>query len=435
MKNNLRIISVFIISLLLTLTFSCKKEVPKVIPTLTTTDVSNITSTTALGGGSITSDGGAAVAARGVCWSLSQSPTTTDSKTSDGAGIGSFTSTITGLTPGITYYVRAYATNSIGTSYGSQLTLTALAIIPTLTTTAITDIGSTSATSGGSITSDGGSTIISRGVCWSTNQTPTIANSKTVETSGLSIFTSSIIGLMPSTTYYVRSYATNSVGTGYGNAISVTSLRGIFFNPDLTYGSVTDIDGNKYKTILIGTQTWMAENLKTTKYRDGNLIETTNPVWLNIQGNVEPKYQWAYDGNESNIATYGRLYTWYTATDSRNVCPIGWHVPTDAEWTILTTYLGGENIAGSKLREAGVSYWEYPKGATNETGFTALPSGYRHVQGPFFGKGAVVYWWSSKDSGLYSYNAWYRHINYDHSDVYREEEYKYSGLSVRCIKD
>ena len=102
--------------------------------------------------------------------------------------------------------------------------------------------------------------------------------------------------------------------------------------------SVKDIDGNIYRTITIGTQVWMAENLKTTRYRNGDLIGTTTPATLVIEGESAPKYQWAYDGNESNVATYGRLYTWYVATDSRNVCPIGWHVPTDAEWTVLTEF-------------------------------------------------------------------------------------------------
>lgn len=103
--------------------------------------------------------------------------------------------------------------------------------------------------------------------------------------------------------------------------------------------SVKDIDGNAYRTITIGTQVWMAENLKTTRYRNGDLIETTTPATLDIEGERTPEYQWAYDGNESNVATYGRLYTWYVATDSRNVCPTGWHVPSDDEWIVLTDYL------------------------------------------------------------------------------------------------
>src|SRR5688500_14669040 len=120
-----------------------------------------------------------------------------------------------------------------------------------------------------------------------------------------------------------------------------------------TPATVTDIEGNVYHTVTIGTQVWMAENLKTTKYRNGDLIGTTIPATLDISSESAPKYQWAYNGEESIVATYGRLYTWYAVTDSRNVCPTGWHVPSDAEWTTLTTYLGGESVAGDKLKENG----------------------------------------------------------------------------------
>jgi uncharacterized protein (TIGR02145 family) len=148
--------------------------------------------------------------------------------------------------------------------------------------------------------------------------------------------------------------------------------------------TVKDIDGNVYKTVTIGTQVWMGENLKTTKYRNGDLIRTTIPATKGIESEPTAKYQWAYDGNESNVATYGRLYTWYAVTDKRNVCPTGWHVPTDIEWTTLTTYLGGVRVAGGKLKETGTTHWQYPNtGATNETGFTALPSGYRDSDGTY----------------------------------------------------
>src|SRR4029078_12512714 len=137
-----------------------------------------------------------------------------------------------------------------------------------------------------------------------------------------------------------------------------------------TPATVTDIDGNVYHTVTIGTQVWMVENLKTTKYRNGDLIGTTIPATLDISSESTPKYQWAYKGEESNVATYGRLYTWYAVADSRNVCPTGWHVPSDAEWTTLTTYLGGESVAGGKLKENGTVHWESPNtGATNESGF------------------------------------------------------------------
>jgi len=432
----------FLMTIVLLLGYSYSKgEKPnpistKVIPTVSTTVTTSITQNNATSGGNITSDGGAAVTVRGVCWSTNNNPTTSDNKTSDGSGMGGFSSSVTGLIPNTTYYIRAYATNSIGSAYGNQLSFTTSAIIPTLTTTAITDIGATSATSGGNITSDGGSAVTARGVCWDLNQTPTIANSKTIESSGLSVFTTSIVGLNPSTTYYVRAYATNSVGTGYGNAISVTSL-GIIFNPDLTYGSVTDIDGNVYKTILIGSQTWMAENLKTTKYRNGNLIGTTTYATLDISNATTyptPKYQWAYAGNESNVATYGRLYTWYAATDSLNVCPTGWHLPTDTEWKILTNHLGGESAAGGKLKETGTTHWLSPNtGATNTSGFTALPGGYRNVDGAFTSIGYTGYWWSSTEYP--AYGAWRRYMTYDSSNVSGYLNLEAYGFSVRCVKD
>jgi hypothetical protein len=187
------------------------------VAVLTTTAITATTQTTATSGGNITADNGSPVTARGVCWSTSQNPTTANSKTTDASGTGSFTSSITGLTPGATYYVRAYATNSVGTAYGNQITLTALANLPTITTTSLTVVSTTAVNSGGSITSDGGAPVTARGVCWSTSQSPTTANSKTDNGTGTGTFNSSITGLTIGVTYYVRAYATNSAGTAYGN--------------------------------------------------------------------------------------------------------------------------------------------------------------------------------------------------------------------------
>ena len=195
------------------------------LPTLTTNLVTNLSPTSATTGGSISSDGNAPVTVRGVCWSTTQNPTTSNNKTTDGTGTGVFTSSLTGLTPNTTYYVRAYATNSVGTSYGSQISFTTSVQLqlPTIITTAASSISTTSATSGGSISSDGSATITVRGVCWSTSPSPTTSNSKTTDGTGTGSFTSSLTGLTPSTTYYVRSYATNSVGTAYGNQVSFTT--------------------------------------------------------------------------------------------------------------------------------------------------------------------------------------------------------------------
>jgi hypothetical protein len=193
---------------------------------LSTVAISNISYTTASSGGSITNDGGAAVTARGVCWSTSSNPTAVlSTKTIDGSGTGSFSSSITGLLAATTYYVRGYATNSVGTAYGNQVVFTTSALtLATLTTTAISAITTTTASSGGNISLDGGAAVTARGVCWSTSINPTIAlSTKTIDGSGIGSFTSSITGLVAGTSYYVRGYATNSVGTAYGNQVVFTT--------------------------------------------------------------------------------------------------------------------------------------------------------------------------------------------------------------------
>jgi hypothetical protein len=202
-------------------------DCPAALSTVTSTAaISNISYTTASSGGTITNDGGAAVTARGVCWSTSSNPTAVlSTKTIDGSGIGSFTTSITGLAAGTAYYVRAYATNSVGTAYGNQVVFTTTALtLPTLTTTAISAITNITAISGGSISIDGGAAVTTRGVCWSTSTNPTaMLSTKTIDGSGIGSFTSSITGLQAVTTYYVRAYATNSVGTAYGNQVVFTT--------------------------------------------------------------------------------------------------------------------------------------------------------------------------------------------------------------------
>jgi plastocyanin len=213
------------------------------LPVLTTDNVNGITRTAAASGGNITSDGGASITSRGVCWSTSSNPTTSDSKTDNGAGVGPFTADLTNLTPNTTYNVRAYATNSDGTNYGNQVTFTTpLTSVATLITTSVTSITSTTATSGGDITSDGGLPVTLRGICWSTAQNPTTSNDTTSNGSGSGIFISHLKNLSATTTYYVRSYAVNSDGTAYGNQVSLLTkvagpppnevyIQGFAFNP------------------------------------------------------------------------------------------------------------------------------------------------------------------------------------------------------------
>ncbi len=197
-----------------------------VTPTVTTTAVTGITQITATSGGNVTASGGATVTARGVCWGTSSSPTISNSHTIDGSGTGVFVSSLTSLTPNTLYYVRAYATNSVGTAYGNEVTFTTLPnpVLPTVTTTTVTNITQTTATSGGNVTSDGGATVTARGVCWSTSSNPTTTNSHTTDGSGTGVFVSSLSGLTANTLYYVRAYATNSVGTTYGNEVNFTTI-------------------------------------------------------------------------------------------------------------------------------------------------------------------------------------------------------------------
>jgi hypothetical protein len=192
---------------------------------VTTTVTSSISQATATSGGTVTSDGGATFTARGVCWNTSQNPTIANSKTTDSAGTGAFTSSITGLTALTTYYVRAYATNSAGTVYGNQVSFATIALaLPAVTTAAISGITQTSAISGGNITDDGGSPILGRGVCWSLSPNPTTANNFVTEGAGTGSYIALMTGLTSNTMYHVRAYATNAQGTSYGNEISFTTI-------------------------------------------------------------------------------------------------------------------------------------------------------------------------------------------------------------------
>jgi uncharacterized protein (TIGR02145 family) len=226
----------------------------------------------------------------------------------------------------------------------------------------------------------------------------------------------------------VRAYATNSGGTAYGEDVTFTTLSS---------NTVSDAEGNSYNIIGIGTQVWMAENLKTTRYLNGDLIGTTTSADLDISAEDTAKYQWAYEGNENNVTTYGRLYTLYAVTDNRNACPSGWHVPSDEDWTILTTLAGGEAVAGDKLRESGTTHWGVTNtGATNETGFTALPGGYRELSGSYNYIGDDGMWWSSTQSSWEtSTGSYFKKTGGDRKKSGSSFNFLNTGYSVRCLKD
>jgi uncharacterized protein (TIGR02145 family) len=630
------------------LSVRCVKSVN--LPTVSTTPISIITQVSASGGGDVTSDGGGLISARGVCWSTDPTPTVDlVTKTSDGSGTGVFTSSIAGLTPGTTYYVRAYATNGEGTAYGNEISFTtyktdALADIdgnyyktvtigtqvwmaenlktislnngdpiqtrtdpeewvdfyeipgycwydneisnkqeygalynffaaaaenlcptgwhvpngnewfsliltldpdanpdffmgplsttagrelkeagtvhwlspndatngsgftalpggsrdqfgvfsgigegcsfwlndlssrsisnnnrvtgsegalpagrsvrclkndvstPTVTTTPISNITPISASGGGDVTSDGGGLISARGVCWSTDPTPTVdLVTKTLDGSGTGIFSSSITGLTPGTTYYIRAYATNSAGTSYGNVVTLTTTI-----------QVNDVDDNTYNTVKIGDQLWFQENLKVVHFRNGDAIP--NVIDLSAWSNLTSGAYCNYDNNASNGNIFGRLYNAYATVDNRNLCPTGWHIPTEYEWIILENYLiaNGYNYDGTNTENkiaksmASETGWESSSttGAVgntdysayrNKSGFTGLPAGFIYPTNTSypgfnsFGSGAV--WWTSTEvdpTHTTAASIWKDWAN-ETRTFYGTGDLKSSGFSVRCI--
>jgi plastocyanin len=205
--------------------FACKKTDSISVPVLSTTQVTNITFTTAASGGIVTSDGGSAITSKGVCWSTSSNPTISDPKTSDGSGTSQFISNITGLTAGTAYFVRAYATNSAGTAYGDEISFSTIPLQPAaVSTNEVSAITISTGISGGNVTADNGSVVSARGVCWSVNAGPTIAGSHTTDGAGTGTFVSNISGLLDGTQYFVRAYATNGSGTAYGNEVTFTTV-------------------------------------------------------------------------------------------------------------------------------------------------------------------------------------------------------------------
>jgi uncharacterized protein (TIGR02145 family) len=212
-------------------------------------------------------------------------------------------------------------------------------------------------------------------------------------------------------------------------------------NPNLNYGSMTDQDGNVYKTIVIGTQEWMAENLKTSIYRNGDIIPTniTDNEWSNSI--INQLGAWVLYNNDNQYeCPYGKLYNWNAATDPRNLCPAGWHIPADDEWSTLTDYLGGVAVAGGKMKTTGTQFWNSPNSvATNESGFSGLPSGYRYyysknVGGTYYSIGDYCLWWSSSEFDAST--AWKRGLAYNDGNISNQGGFnKQSGISVRCLKD
>lgn len=311
--------------------------------------------------------------------------------------------------------------------------------LPILSTNTIISIDSSSAISGGYIVSNGGSLVTQRGVVWNTSQNPTITNSLTNNGLGIGNFTSSLNGLASNTTYFVRAYAINSNGIAYGNELTFTTLggNGAFLNPNLTYGSVIDIDGNIYPTIQIGSQEWMAENLRTTRYSNGDTIPNviSNNLWGNINYGA-----WCYVQNNIQYNyPYGKFYNWFAVDDNRNVCPSGWHTPSFYDWDTLITFLGGNPGAGNKMKSTSSQYWEIPNsGHTNSSGFSAIGcGGFRNSSGsvgPTYTINDLNWIWSATEDSLNKAN--FVGLLYMNNAVDTTNNIeKVYGLTVRCVKD
>jgi uncharacterized protein (TIGR02145 family) len=290
-------------------------------------------------------------------------------------------------------------------------------------------ITETWASSGGTITNNGGETVTARGVCWSLSANPTILDNKTTDGTGIGTFTSMLTGLTTNTTYYVRAYATNKAGTGYGNDVIFT-----------TTATFTDSrDNHAYKVVTIGTQTWMAENLAW--------LPAVSPS--SVGADADPYYYvYGYNGSTvseamatANYATYGVLYNWPAAMTA---CPSGWHLPADEEWKTLEMNLGmsqadadaietrNSGAVGGKLKESGTTHWYGPNtGAVNTSGFTTLSGGLRNNLG-FINLGYFSYFWSASEDGASL--GWTRNLIFDNDGVGRYNANKRFSLSVRCLQ-
>lgn len=306
--------------------------------------------------------------------------------------------------------------------YSSVSTVSIVALGPTLKTDEVSNTSANSASCGGNVTSDGGYTITSKGVCWDSIANPSVKDNKTSDGNGIGSFTSNITGLKSNTKYYVRAYATTAQGTSYGNEV--------YFVTD-----ATDIDGNVYKTIKIGNQVWMAENLKTTRYRNGDAIPNvkTGSEWVSLKTGA----YCFYENNTSYKSTYGNLYNFFAVYDSRNLAPKGWHIPHISEWKTLIDFLDGANAAGGKMKEVGGAHWTdnygQPAGGTNESGFTALPGGW--CSDIFNALGHYGFWWTSDPNAQGSNMAWQYSLRYESTIIELYEMQQNTGLAVRCIKD
>jgi len=397
-------------------------------PVITTGDVTNIKATSASVGGVIVSNGGDNIIKRGVCWNITGNPGLGNclGSTDNGTGTGSFTASITGLTANTIYYVVAYASNSIQTGYGEikQFT-THQAVVPTVTTGTVTNITVSSATCGGNVTSSGNATVTVRGLCWNTTGNPSLGNETgfTSNGSGTGNFSTSITGLSGNTVYYVAAYATNEMGTGYGQIVQFTT--------PLPCGQlVVSYGGENYPTVQIGTQCWFRKNLNIGTQITGTHYQSDNGV-------VE---KFCYNDDVNYCNTYGGLYSWdelmnYSTHDSaQGICPAGWHVPSDVDWQKIADFLVNADNAGAHMKETGTLHWSSTDQYTdNSSGFTGLPGGEWLSPNEYEWIRDFGFFWSSTQLN-YTFGH-KEQLSATSGVLYQTFDTKSVGYSERCIQN
>ena len=395
---------------------------------------------------------------KGFCWSTSPNPTLADHYIVNNSAVNyldQFTSSITGLDPGTTYYIRTFVTNVVGTGYSSSQGVFTTLAYPHIETDSVIALADSLVVTGGNILHSGHLPITEAGVCWSTSPNPTCNDRHISVNDTIGHFQLTLTGLSADSIYYLRAYATNSSGIGYGQEYPFTAR--------VNYGqtcpgspTVSDIDGNVYKTVQLGTQCWMAENLRTTHFADGTFI----PVGTVGAESHFTYYRYYPNGDSTNVDVYGYHYNWKTAMFGANssssnpsgiqgVCPNGWHLPSNAEWRALKNYVGNQsqyvcstNTDNIGKSLASTSGWQYSSAgcavgylqvSNNETGFNAYPAG-----GMYMNFGDWAAFWSataSQDTG-YGGFAFLYYLRSSLS-VFTEimEEQWYQWHSVRCVKN
>lgn len=410
----------------------CKKESA---PIVITYEMRNIGTSRATSGGKVTDEGSGSVTARGVCWSTGTNPTISDSKSTDGTGMGTFVSELSGLLPATIYYVRAYAINSSGTGYGNIISFKTGGNAPFVITLPPLFVSSDESALAASVNPYFVNTEVSFEYGETTGYGNSVSYSRNPVTYEHPVAVR-ISGLRPKTTCHFRVKAVNSLGTSYGEDLTFTTTQ-----------PLSDIDGNSYNTVTIGGQTWISRNLETTRFNDGTEIPLVNndSIWAALQ---TPGFCWYNNDVLQSKDLYGALYNWY-AVEKGNLCPSGYHVPTYEEWTALMIFLDESQFyftAGSMgMTLATDTGWIYSSVRTsianndypeyrNMVGFSILPAGVRDaVRRVFSSRGEYTAFWTSSEQ--IAQNAIIRDFSYDQVFSGQTFAKKAHGYSIRCLKN